>query len=345
MITHNNIVDYIRNSLETYFRNPNNQGGQFDDFADNMEVFAENSYGSSKDIIITAQFLPGTTQLGFTDIPINLIFEVIEGKATNGKPMATEVMDLINTFVIDSNDKTITGGLTDDNGQNYICYQYFSSSNAIGNGQNRGTNKYKAFNVEMRLIIFENGKFHTLDETTITIDNETMTNLLDVNTNINHTLTSYTAGTNPRAKYRIESIQWQLSISYMATKKQVAVLDKGTLGIGGTISFLPTASNSNAGFAYKTLNASSNHAANDWYVSNGESWIHIPFYEDLISTISVKTLAEKIANDALTDKNYSISFLGLNTVARTSTAMKLVQYTESTPYADVTKVTAVFVGG
>ena len=55
---------------------------------------------------------------------------------------------------------------------------------------------------------------------------------------------------------------------------------KGTLGTGGTITSLPTASSANEGFTYKVITAgtyaSTSAKVGDVFVSNGSSWVLIP---------------------------------------------------------------------
>ncbi len=272
MITHDNIVNYFKEKLATYFSSADN--GAYSDFADNMEVYAESSYNSSKDIIITLQFLKGTTQLGFTDLPINVIFEVIEGKATNNKTMANQVMDLINSFIEDKNNKSDL--MIDDEGTAYSVTHYYSSTNSIGNGQQRGTNKYKAFTMDMRLIIFDNGYYNMLDETEISFGTGQvkLQNILSVSTSIQHSYESHTAGSNVKQKLDATGIQYQLRLTYIATK-----------------------------------------------------W---------------NSLHRLIAADARSDKSYDIKVEHKNFVTRQAT-MKISDYTEDTPYADVMKVTVAFV--
>jgi hypothetical protein len=285
MITHDNIVTFLKNNLTTYLKSPFDEEtgeplGEYSDFADNMEIYQESSYNSNKDIVITVQFLKGSTQLGVTDIPINVIFEVIEGKATNNKTIANEFMDLINSFIEDYNDKTTL--MVDDNNVSYIVKQYYSSTNAIGNGQQRGTNKYKAFTMDMRLIIYENGYFQSLEDSKLKFNFDggniqVLENVLEITTHISHGQEGFTLGSNPNQKLRINSIQYQLQVTYIATCKN----------------------------------------------------------KDVVSEQNMQTLHQKIAAEALQNITYNITHEGL--VTRTAN-MKVIDYVESTPYADVMKV-------
>ena len=239
MITHDNVVNFLKNSLTTYFNTVSD--GKYSDFADRMDVFEEGSYNSNKDIIVTVQFLKGTTQLGFTDLPINVIFEVIEGKATNDKTIANQVMDLVNSFIEDFNDTT-TQMYDEDNleyddetdtyseeeeNKPYIVTQYYSSTASIGNGQQRGTNKYKAFTMDMRLLIYESGYYQTLEDHKITFinfnDNGTtktmdLANVLEITSHISKAQEGFTLGSNPNQKLRLSGINYQIQVTYIATK-------------------------------------------------------------------------------------------------------------------------------
>ncbi len=263
MITHDNVVNFIKNSLKTYFQTT--QEARFSDFADNLNVYAEDSYNPNDDINVTVQFIPGTTQLGFTDMPINLIFEVIEGKATNDKTVANQVMDLVNSFVEDYNDTQVS--MTDDNDETYVVNQYYSTAHVMSNGQTRGTLKYKTFNVEMRLIIYKNGYYQTLQDNAITIDNATLVNTLNIDTTIQHGQYGYTSGTSPLEKVKLTGIKYVLNISYIATK--------------------------------------------------------------------TNTLHITLANNALSLHSYAVVHTGFVTRSKT---MRVLQYTEAQPYADVMKV-------
>lgn len=275
MITHDNVVRFLKNSLTTYLESPYDEEtgeplGRYSDFVDNMEIYQESSYNSKKDIVITVQFLKGTTQLGVTDLPINVIFEVLEGKATNDKTIANEFMDLVNTFIEDYNDTTTS--MVDDNNVSYIVKQYYSSTNAMGNGQQRGDKKYKAFAMDMRLIIYEHGYFQSLEDSKIKFNlgvgnTQELENMLEITTRISHGQNGFTLGSNPNQKLTINSIQYQIQVTYIATK--------------------------------------------------------------------TNTLHLKIANEALTNATYNITCESY--VTRTAN-MKVIDYVESSPYADVMKV-------
>ncbi len=322
MITHDNIVTFLKNSLTTYLESPYDEQtgeplGQYSDFVDNMEIYQESSYNSKKDIVITVQFLKGSTQVGVTDLPINVIFEVLEGKATHDKTMANEFMDLVNTFIEDYNDTTIN--MIDDNNTTYIVKQYYSSTTALGNGQQRGDKKYKAFSMDMRLIIYENNYFHALEDSKIKFNLATgvtkeLENVLEIVTRITHGQEGFTLGANPNQQLRLNSIQYHLQVTYIATKKidYFYLVKQVTSETFTTDGSLYTYSNN----TYSAVTSGS-------YDSN------TTYYERFIN------LHKKIAAEALEKKTYNITHEGF--VTRNAN-MRVVDCVESTPYADVMKV-------
>ena len=69
---------------------------------------------------------------------------------------------------------------------------------------------------------------------------------------------------------------------------------KGTLGTGGTISTLPTASSSNEGFVYIVITdgtyAGQSAKAGDTFVSDGSAWVLVPSGDDSGSLVISQTL-------------------------------------------------------
>lgn len=65
---------------------------------------------------------------------------------------------------------------------------------------------------------------------------------------------------------------------------------KGSLGTGGTISTLPTASSSNKGYVYKVISAgtyaSQNAKVGDTFISDGSSWVLIPSGDEPSGTVT-----------------------------------------------------------
>lgn len=69
---------------------------------------------------------------------------------------------------------------------------------------------------------------------------------------------------------------------------------KGTLGTGGTISILPTASSENEGYVYIVITdgtyAGQSAKAGDTFVSDGSSWVLIPSADDSGALVISQTL-------------------------------------------------------
>ena len=69
---------------------------------------------------------------------------------------------------------------------------------------------------------------------------------------------------------------------------------KGTLGTGGTISTLPTASSENEGFVYIVITdgtyAGQTAKAGDTFVSDGSAWVLVPSGDDSGSLVISQTL-------------------------------------------------------
>ena len=69
---------------------------------------------------------------------------------------------------------------------------------------------------------------------------------------------------------------------------------KGTLGTGGTISTLPTASSSNEGYVYIVITdgtyAGQSAKAGDTFVSDGSAWVLVPSGDDSGSLVISQTL-------------------------------------------------------
>lgn len=87
--------------------------------------------------------------------------------------------------------------------------------------------------------------------------------------------------------------------NYLATEKAVKdaidalpspMIFKGSLGVGGTITELPTASSSNVGFTYKVITdgtyASQAAKIGDAFISDGSNWVLIPSGDDAGGTVT-----------------------------------------------------------
>ena len=69
---------------------------------------------------------------------------------------------------------------------------------------------------------------------------------------------------------------------------------KGTLGVGGTIESLPTASTSNKGFTYIVITdgtyAGTSAKAGDMFISDGTSWVLVPSADESGALVISQTL-------------------------------------------------------
>ena len=92
---------------------------------------------------------------------------------------------------------------------------------------------------------------------------------------------------------------------------------KGTLGTGGTISTLPTASSENEGFVYVVITdgtyAGQSAKAGDTFVSDGSSWVIIPSADDSGSLVISQTLTA--GQTSITFNNASITATSFISVA------------------------------
>ena len=79
---------------------------------------------------------------------------------------------------------------------------------------------------------------------------------------------------------------------------------KGTLGTGGTIQELPTASASNEGFTYKVITAGTyagqSARVGDVFISNGSEWVLVPAGDDFNDTWrAIKVNGTEVLNNAI----------------------------------------------
>lgn len=95
---------------------------------------------------------------------------------------------------------------------------------------------------------------------------------------------------------------------------------KGTLGTGGTISTLPTASSENEGYVYIVITdgtyAEQPAKAGDTFVSDGSSWVLIPSADDSGALVISQKLTA--GQTSITFNNASItakSFIGVSSEA------------------------------
>ena len=92
---------------------------------------------------------------------------------------------------------------------------------------------------------------------------------------------------------------------------------KGTLGTGGTISTLPTASSENEGYVYIVITdgtyAGQSAKAGDTFVSDGSSWVLIPSADESGSLVISQTLTA--GQTSITFSNAAITATSFISVA------------------------------
>lgn len=109
---------------------------------------------------------------------------------------------------------------------------------------------------------------------------------------------------------------------------------KGSLGTGGTITTLPTASNSNKGYVYKVITAgtyaSQSAKVGDTFISDGSAWVLIPSGDEPSGTVTNVAVAD---GGGLTVSGSPITSSGTITVghsnsvtAKTSSSLKKFTY-------------------
>ena len=127
---------------------------------------------------------------------------------------------------------------------------------------------------------------------------------------------------------------------------------KGSLGTGGTITTLPTASASNEGFTYKVITAGSYASQEakkgDTFISDGNAWILIPSGDEPGGTVTSITL--KAGGGIILDTdNTAITTSGTRTISHkdtssqasvTNTGMTYIQSMTLDGYGHVTGLTS-----
>lgn len=106
---------------------------------------------------------------------------------------------------------------------------------------------------------------------------------------------------------------------------------KGTLGTGGTIESLPTASTSNKGFTYIVITdgtyASQSAKAGDMFISDGSTWVLVPSANDSSSVIISQTLTA--GSTSITFSHASITATSFISVASEAWYTAITQTTGS----------------
>ena len=125
---------------------------------------------------------------------------------------------------------------------------------------------------------------------------------------------------------------------------------KGSLGTGGTITTLPTASSANEGFTYKVITAGTyaSQAAKigDLFISNGTDWIWIPSGDEPSGTVTSVAIAN---GGGLSVSGSPITSSGTITISHADTSSQAsvdnsgrtyIQDIELDTYGHVTKITS-----
>ena len=125
--------------------------------------------------------------------------------------------------------------------------------------------------------------------------------------------------------------------SYAANKKYVddaiaalpePMIFKGSLGTGGTITSLPTASSSNEGFTYKVITAgtyaSQSAKVGDTFISDGSAWVLIPSGDEPSGTVTSITI--DATSPISIDSNSAITTSGSRTISHANSGVTAGTY-------------------
>ena len=111
-----------------------------------------------------------------------------------------------------------------------------------------------------------------------------------------------------------------------------AMVFKGTLGTGGTITSLPTASSDNTGFTYKVITAATyaSQAAKvgDVFVSDGSSWVLIPSGDEPSGTVTSVTI--KGTSPIVSSSSSAITSSGTRTLSHATSGVTAGTYNNVT---------------
>lgn len=103
---------------------------------------------------------------------------------------------------------------------------------------------------------------------------------------------------------------------------------KGSLGTGGTITTLPTASSSNEGYTYKVITAgtyaSQSAKVGDTFISDGSSWVLIPSGDEPSGTVTSVTL--KATSPIAIDSESAITSSGTRTLSHANSGVTAGTY-------------------
>ena len=131
------------------------------------------------------------------------------------------------------------------------------------------------------------------------------------------TATTQTAGDNST------KIATTAFVTTAITNLPEPMIFKGSLGTGGTITSLPTASSTNEGFTYKVITAgtyaSQSAKIGDTFISDGSNWVLIPSGDEPSGTVTSITLKAGSGISLDTD-NTAITTSGTRTISHADTS-------------------------
>lgn len=123
-----------------------------------------------------------------------------------------------------------------------------------------------------------------------------------------------TQSKNLGEEFNLSTLKTDLGISS-------AMLFKGTLGTGGTITSLPAAAAANEGYTYKVITdgtyASQAAKVGDVFISNGSSWVLVPSGDEPSGTVTSVTAGAGLAGGEITTSG-TISLATANGTAATT---------------------------
>lgn len=103
---------------------------------------------------------------------------------------------------------------------------------------------------------------------------------------------------------------------------------KGSLGTGGTITSLPTASTDNEGYTYKVITAGTYASQvakiGDMFISDGSNWIYIPSADEPSGTVTSITL--KATSPIAIDSSSAITTSGTRTLSHANSGVTAGTY-------------------
>lgn len=106
------------------------------------------------------------------------------------------------------------------------------------------------------------------------------------------------------------------------------MLFKGSLGTGGTITSLPTASSSNEGYTYKVITdgtyASQTAKVGDTFISDGSAWVLIPSGDEPSGTVTSITI--DATSPIAIDSNSAITSSGTRTISHANSGVTAGTY-------------------